>query len=412
MQAIESLPVPHLFHLPENCIYLDGNSLGLLPVETQKLLDDTIKNEWGNRAIRSWNETWYEYSEKLTEKLAPIVGAHPEDLLFCDNVSSNLYKLLHACLKGVKGRSTVLSDDLNFPSDLYVLQGVLSELDSGMTVKLVSSSDNIHIPTEKFVEQIDADTALVYLTQVAFKSGFMHDMRAITEAAHRHGAMVLWDLSHSVGVVPIDLESTNVDMAVGCTYKYLNGGPGAPSFMYINKRLQDRLHCPVQGWFGSLNPFEFQLDYKPAQGIGRFKTGTPPILSMKAIEKGLDIINSVGIKQIRDQSMRLTTLFIEKVQTELTSLGFEVASPLDPNQRGSHVSLKHPEALMINQTLIYPSDGSTAIIPDFRAPDNIRFGFAPLYNSMEEVEMTVEQLKRIVTQKLHMRAQMPEQKVT
>ncbi len=389
----------HFYFADKNTIYLDGNSLGRLPLKTKQLIADITENQWGNELIESWNNHWYEKPMELGNKIAQLIGASPGEVVVSDSTSVNLYKLAHAALKYNPGKTNVVSDVFNFPTDLYILQGLLKEFGPGYHLSLAESNDGISIDLEDLKEKIDKNTALVVLSLVAFKSSFFYDAAEITEWAHKQGALVLWDLSHAAGAVPIELNKTNADLAVGCTYKYLNGGPGAPAFLYVNKKWQEKLASPVQGWFGDNRPFEFDLKYQPAEGIRRFLAGTPPVISLMAVEPGLDILLEAGIKNLREKSLRQSEYFLFLTNKILADLGFKTGSPVAPEQRGSHISLKHPEGYRICQALIHPQKNAPKIIPDFREPDNIRFGITPLYTTFSELRKTIFRLKEIVTTK-------------
>jgi len=380
----------------ENMIYLDGNSLGRLPKKTKALLGNVVENQWGTELIGSWNRHWYNKPLELGDKIAQIVGASPGEVVVSDSTSLNLYKLAHASLKYQKGKTEIVSDELNFPTDLYILQGLIKEFGSDYQLKMARSSDGISIGTEEIKSKITKNTALVVLSLVAFKSAFIYNATEITEHAHKMGALVLWDLSHAAGAVQIELNKTNADLAVGCTYKYLNGGPGSPAFLYVRNDLQDHMSCPVQGWFGDASPFEFDLQYRPAKGIRKFLTGTPPVLNLMAIEPGIDMILEAGMSNVHQKSIGLSEYFISLARKQLMPLGFSIGSPSSPQKRGSHVSLKHPEAYRICQALINPKNSTIRVIPDFREPDNIRFGFTPLYTTYTEVFLTVNRLGKIV----------------
>jgi kynureninase len=380
----------------EKVIYLDGNSLGRLPIKTQSLIREVTETQWGSQLIESWNRHWYEKPVELGNKIARLIGADEGEVVVSDNTSVNLYKLAHAALRYNSGKTKIISDVFNFPTDLYILQGLLREFGSGYNLALAQSKDDIIIDLEDLKAKIDGNTALVLLALVAFKSSFLYDAAEITEWAHKKGALVLWDLSHAAGAVPVELNKTNADLAVGCTYKYLNGGPGAPAFLYVNKRLQDKLASPVQGWFGDNRPFQFDLNYQPAKGIRRFLTGTPPVTSLMAIEPGIEILLEAGIENLRKKSIRQSEYFLFLADEILEKEGFRSGSPADYNSRGSHVSLKHPEGYRICQALIHPKNSALKIIPDFREPDNIRFGITPLYTSFSDIRKTVIRLKEIV----------------
>lgn len=378
-------------------IYLDGNSLGRLPVATQEWLDGVIRHEWGNRLVRSWGEGWFEAANRIGDKIGWLIGAIPREVILADSTSVNLFKLSMAALADRPGRRVILTDDLNFPSDLYILQGIARSAGGEYEIRVIPSPDGIHGPADALIATMDGDTALVTLSHTTFKSGYTYDMATLTEAAHRAGALILWDLSHSVGAVQVDLSGAAVDLAVGCTYKYLNGGPGSPAFLYVRRDLQDRLVNPISGWIGQRAPFDFSLDYAPAGGIQHFLSGTPPILSLSAIEPGVDLLLEVGIERVRERSLRLSEYLIKLWETYLAPLGFRLNSPRDPARPGSHVTLGHDEGWRINLALIHEMN----VIPDFRRPDNIRLGIAPLYNTFGDLTAAVERLHRVTSERLY-----------
>lgn len=378
-------------------IYLDGNSLGRLPHATINRLETAIHREWGERLIRSWNEGWFEAPNRAGAKLAALLGAAPDEIILADSTSVNLFKLSLASLLARPDKRKIITDDLNFPSDLYILQGVARLAGGERTLQVVPSADGVHGPVDKLSPAIDGDTALVALSHTVFKSGYTYDMVAVTAIAHQAGALVLWDLSHSAGSIPINLDQAGVDLAVGCTYKYLNGGPGAPAFLFVRRELQDILANPISGWIGQHDPFDFGLEYMPAAGIQRFLTGTPPILSLTAVEPGVDMLLEAGMDRIRERSVRLSEYLIDLWAQHLSSLGFRLNSPRDPSRRGSHVSLGHDEGWRINQALI----NDKKVLPDFRQPDNIRLGIAPLYNTFADIYIAVERLREVVADRLY-----------
>jgi kynureninase len=384
-------------------IYLDGNSLGRLPLATVDYLDAAIREQWGERLIRSWNEGWYQQSMRLGKKIAQIIGAHPEEVIVSDSTTINLYKLAYGALKMMEGSSEILSDDMNFPSDLYVLQGLVRQFGNRHSLRLLKSTDGISSDLTELLRLISRQTALLTLSHVTFKSSYLYDMEKVTELAHMHGALMLWDLSHSVGAVPVSLKKANADMAIGCTYKYLNGGPGSPAFLYVKKELQEELENPIQGWFGEKNPFEFKLNYRTPQGIRKYLTGTPPVLSVSGLEPALDMVLEAGIETIRRKSLAQSEYLIELATAWLIQYGFRLGSPEFSEKRGSHVSLKHAEAYRICKALIDPRVGEHVVIPDFREPNNIRLGITPLYTSFEEIFRAMEQLQLIMEQKIYER---------
>ncbi len=380
-------------------IYLDGNSLGRLPKATVALLRDGVERQWGERLIRGWNDGWMELSQQIGDKIGQLIGAQPGEVILADSTSTNLYKLASAALQARPGRSKIVTDDLNFPSDLYVLQGICAQASEPRRLEVIASADGIHGPVDALLDAIDENTALVALTHAVFKSSYVYDMAAITARAHEVGALALWDLSHAVGSVPIDLTAAHADLAVGCTYKYLNGGPGAPALLYVREELQADLTNPIQGWMGQAELFDFGLTYQPAPGILHFLTGTPPVLSVSAVEPGVDLLLEAGMDAVRAKSVAQSECLIALWETKLAPLGFTLKSPRDPAQRGSHVSLGHAEGWRIAQTLI----NDLHVLPDFRKPDNIRLGIAPLYNSYGEIYEAVARLEQTVVERLYER---------
>ena len=380
-------------------IYLDGNSLGRLPLATAERLEAVIGQEWGDRLIRSWNEGWFAAPNRIGDKVAQLVGAAADEVIMADSTSVNLFKLSLAALLARPDRHKVVTDDLNFPSDLYVLQSAARLAGRELRVQVVPSADDIHGPIEALAAAIDSDTALVALSHTVFKSGYTYDMAALTAMAHRAGALALWDLSHSAGSVVVDLNGAAADLAVGCTYKYLNSGPGAPAFLYVRRDLQDELANPISGWIGQRDPFDFALEYAPAPGIQRFLTGTPAVLSLSGVEPGVDLLLEAGMVRLRERSVHLSEYLIGLWAARLESLGFRLNSPRDPARRGSHVSLGHAEGLRINLALIR----DMKVLPDFRRPDNIRLGIAPLYNTFADLHTAVERLRTVVADRLYER---------
>ena len=369
------------FRLPEGIIYLDGNSLGALPSAAPAKLADTAERQWGKDLIASWTKhDWIDWPTRIAAKLAPIVGARPGELLIADSTSVSLFKLLAAAVRARPGRRTILTQQGNFPTDLYVAQGLAEML--GLSLRAVRGAD--------LMTAIDGDVAVVTLTHVDYRSAAVHDMAAINAAAHEAGALTVWDLSHSAGALELDLHAIGCDLAVGCGYKYLNGGPGAPAFLFVAEALQERLECPLQGWMGHSQPFAFVDDYLPASGIGRFLTGTPSILAMAALAAGLETFAGVQMSDLASKSRALSQLFIAEVEARC---GTELAlgSPPDTEQRGSHVVFAHPSGYAVMQALI-----ARGVIGDFRAPDLLRFGFAPLYNSFADVFRAAEILGEVL----------------
>jgi kynureninase len=396
------LPFRDRFFIPDpSMIYMDGNSLGRLPAGSITSLDKVIRYNWGDRLIRSWNESWYSKSTDLGDRIGKLLGAEPGEVILSDSTSVNLYKLSWAAIHFQQGKDAILTDDINFPSDLYILQGLVSH-HPPWKVNMAHSADGLTVGMDNLKNAASQGTGLVCLSHVAYKSSFMYDMKEVTHLAHDKDALILWDLSHSAGVVPIDLKASQVDMAIGCTYKYLNGGPGAPAFLYVRKDLQEQLRSPVQGWFGARDPFDFSTTYSPAEGIRKFLTGTPPILSMSALEEALVMIREAGIDRIRRKSENQSEYMVKLIKHWLLTLECKLGSPPEVKERGSHISIRHKHAYRINQAMIHPPEGIPVIIPDFREPDNIRLGIAPLYTSYREIFDTISRIRDILSQKTYL----------
>jgi kynureninase len=374
-------------------IYLDGNSLGRLPKSAIDVIDEVAHAQWGDRLIRSWNDGWWELQLKMGDLLAPLLGASPGEVMISDSTSVNMYKLADAAVSATERRK-IVTDDLNFPTDVYILDGVAKRHSASLEIV---DSDGVHGPLERLAEAIDHETALVSLSHTTFKSGYTYELREVTSLAHDAGAMVLWDCSHSVGAMPVELNAAEVDLAVGCTYKYLNGGPGSPAFLYVRSDLQDALDNPITAWWGHAEPFSFDLEFLPVGGIRRFHTGTMPILSLAAMEAGIKGLLGAGIDQVRAKSIALSEFLIDQWRTHLASHGFGLASPLDTERRGSHVSLSHDEAWPVTRAMIEQA----SVLPDFRAPDNIRLGLSSMYTTFTEVHTAIQRMKRIIDSGAH-----------
>ena len=387
----------HQFDLPPGVIYLDGNSLGVLPRTAAARVAEVVTQEWGQGLIRSWNSAgWFDAPRRAGDKIARLVGANPNEVVATDSTSINLFKVLSAALNMAREdapqRKTLVSERSNFPTDLYIAEALCRE--RGCTLKLVEP--------EEIAESLTPDVAVLMLTHVNYRTGAMHDMAAVTRAAHAAGILTVWDLAHSAGAVPVDLTGAQADFAVGCGYKYLNGGPGAPAFVWVAPRHADRFWQPLAGWWGHAAPFEFTPDYQPAPGITRYLCGTQPIISMAALECGLDTLLAAeplgGMAALRAKSLALTDLFIELVETRCAGHGLTLATPRDHARRGSQVCLaREAGAYAIVQALI-----ARNVIGDFRAgdgavhPDILRFGFTPLYIGFEDAWHAVEHLKQVL----------------
>lgn len=382
------------FEANENLIYLDGNSLGKLPIKTKDYLKEVIEVEWGSRLIRSWNDSWLARMILIREKIAKIIGAKSNEINIGDSVSINLFKLVYAALTLNKNRNEIITDSLNFPSDIYILESVKNIFGNNHELTILKSNDDIKISSEEIINSCSENTALVVLSHVVFKSAYKYDIPKITNELKAKGIFVIWDLSHSAGSIPIYLNEWNCDFAVGCTYKYLNGGPGSPAFLYVNQNLIEKVKNPIWGWFGSEKPFDFNLNFFEANSIEKFNVGTQPMISLSALDSSLDITIEAGIENIRSKNILLTDYLIFLTQELLSRYGITIGSPLDNTERGSHVTLKHNEGYRICRTLI--ENRNLTIIPDFRKPDNIRLGVNSLYNSFEEIYLAVKRIEEIL----------------
>ncbi len=395
-------------------IYLDGNSLGRMPKAAAERAKQIVNQEWGDDLIRGWNKGWWEAPARVGDKIGQLIGAAPGQTLVSDTTSINLFKLATAALTLQPNRKRIITDTFNFPSDLYILQGIKNLLDAESPspfqgegrgegqrntpyeILRISSLDNDITPDLAALETaINEDTALVTLSHVVFKSGYIYDMRRITDLAHSKGALVLWDLCHAVGAIPIALDDCNADLAIGCTYKYLNGGPGSPAFLYVNKKIQEKLSSPIWGWWGQNKPFDFNLDYEPAAGAARFLAGTQPMLSLLTMETALEPTLQAGMDAIRKKSILMTNYASFLTDAWLAPFGFSLGSPRDSAIRGSHISIRHPDGYRINRALIEEMN----VIPDFRAPDNLRLGFSSLYTSFNEIWQGFDRIKRVMEEK-------------
>lgn len=368
------------FHVPDGVIYLDGNSLGCLPKATPDRLAEVVQGEWGEGLIRSWNAAgWIDLPQRVGAKIAPLIGAQPHEVIVADSVSVNLFKLISAALMMRPGRKAVLSEPGNFPTDIYMIEGLEAQ---GLAERRLASRDNL-------IDALDDDVALLLLTHAHYKTGELFDMAALTEAAHQAGALVLWDLSHSGGALPVDLKACNADFAVGCGYKYFNGGPGAPAYAFIAERHHGDVRQPLSGWMGHARPFAFSDDYEPAPGVDRLLCGTPGILGLAALEVGVDMIAEIGIERLHAKSQALSEFFRQCLAE--AELDLDLVSPTNPALRGSQLSFRHPEAYTLCQALI-----ARGVIGDFRDPDILRFGFAPAYLRFADMAEAVLHLAEVL----------------
>jgi kynureninase len=372
-------------------VYLNGNSLGPLPRATIRRLETMIGGEWGTALARSWDH-WVDLPERAGNLVGELTGASPGQVLVTDNTTVNLYKLANAALDARPGRHVIVTDHDNFPSDRYVLEGIAAQ--RGAELRMLRTDINEGLRPDLVRAAVDEDTALVSLSHVAYRSGALADMPAITPIVHEAGALMLWDLCHSVGAVPIELDACDVDLAVGCTYKYLNAGPGAPAFLYVAARLREVLRQPIWGWFSQRDQFAMGPRYDPAGGMAKFMTGTPPILATAAVEEGVRLLLEAGMREIRAKSVRLTEYLIELGDALLQPLGCTLASPREASRRGGHVTFCHPEAERIVALL-----AARDIIADYRTPDRFRFGLAPLTTRFADVWTAAEAARDIIEQK-------------
>ncbi len=376
-------------------IYLDGNSLGPLPVRTQARIADVVDQEWGVGLARSWDR-WMELPRQVGDALGEqLVGAAPGQVLVCDSTTVNLYKLAWAALDAQPGRNVIVTDDDNFPTDRYVLEGIAAQ--RGCELRMIRTDPDTGLSEQTVRAALDERTALVCLSHVAYRSSALADLARFTQLVHEAGAMVLWDLSHSVGAVPIELDASGADLAVGCTYKYVNAGPGAPAFVYVRGGLQDRLRQPIWGWFGQRDQFAMGPGYDPAPGIDAVATGTPQIIGTVAVEEGVRLLGEAGIDRLRAKGTALTAYLIALADEWLEPLDFALASPRDDARRGGHVCLRHPEAWRLSQALIQAD-----IIGDFRRPDRLRLGPAPITTRFTDVWDALDRLRQITTDRTYL----------
>jgi kynureninase len=372
------------FELPAGIVYLDGNSLGALPRQPPGRVAELIRSQWGKDLVKSWLvHGWMSAPTRVGDKIARLLGAAEGEVIVADSTSVNLYKCLSAALQLTPARRVILAEPGDFPTDLYVIQGLCAASGGEIELRLAQH--------ERMLESIDADVGVVAVTHVHYKSAHMYEMAALTRRAHESGATVIWDLSHSAGAVELDLNAADVDFAVGCGYKYLNGGPGAPAYLFVARRHQESVRSPLTGWLGHIRPFDFVDEYQPANGIARFFCGTHPMLGIAALESAIDVMLEADRALMWIKSRRLCELFIQLAIERCGPFGIELVSLLEPEWRGSHVAFRHPRGLAVIENLV-----ARGVIADFRTPDVIRFGFAPLYVSYEDVWLAVEVLRDIL----------------
>jgi kynureninase len=373
-------------------IYLDGNSLGPLPLATQARIAEVVGGEWGQGLVRSWG-TWVGLPRKVGDLVGKhLTGAAPGQVLVGDSTTVNLFKLVHAALDAQPGRTVLITDDDNFPTDRYVLQGIAAQ--RGCELRMIHTDVDDGLSEEALLAALGPDVALVSLSHVAYRSGALADMPRITGLVHEAGALMLWDLCHSVGAVPIRLDESGADLAIGCTYKYLNAGPGAPAILYVRRELQERMRQPIWGWFSQNDQFAMGPTYDPVPGIERFGTGTPQIIGTVAVEEGTKLLAAAGIERLREKGVALTSYLIHLADEWLTPHGFRLASPRADARRGNHVTLHHPEAWRISQALI-----AADVIGDYRTPDRLRLGLPPITTRFTDVWDALDRLRQIAADK-------------
>ena len=399
------------FENNSNEIYLDGNSLGKLPKKTLKILQETIQNQWGKRLIRSWNEIWLDLPLGLAKKYGALLNIKKEEVIIGESTSVRLYQILHALINSKKYTNKLSSDNLNFPTDLYVLEGLANEFNLSK-VNLINYKQEIFADLNLLKKNIQNNQGIYCLSLVTFKSSFLYPMKDLNLWAEENNSIIVWDLSHAIGAVEIDLKETQTKIALGCSYKFMNGGPGSPAFLFIQKKLQDLLHNPIKGWFGHQNPFNFAPNYLPDSGINRFASGTTQVLSMQAMEPGIDITLEAGIKNLRKKSIALSEFFLNGIEEELIPLGFKIQSPSNSDLRGSHLTISHPASWQICQALIQGESNALKVIPDYRPPNLLRFGIAPLYTSYENIFRVLIRIKKIVKTESFKKFEIKKTKVT
>lgn len=380
-------PIRSQFVVPEDLIYLDGNSLGVLPRAAPERVHEMVTTEWGEGLVRSWNDAgWFDKPLTVGDRIAPLIGASPGTVVVGDSTSVNLFKALIAALRLRPGRNVIVSDADNFPTDLYMIQGAV-ELLGGPERRLVDATAGVALG-----DVLDERVAVVVLSQVDYRTGALYDMEAVTRQVHDAGALMVWDLCHSAGALPVALEECGADFAIGCTYKYLNGGPGSPAYVFVSPGLLGSARQPLTGWMGHARPFEFTSDYEPAEGITQFVISTPPLVAFAPLEASLDVWEQVSLDDVRRKSLALTGLFMDLVDTRCPEV--EVVTPRAEPIRGSQVSLRHPEGYAVMQALI-----DRGLVGDFRAPDLMRFGLTPLYVGYADVWDAVDTLRMVLESK-------------
>ena len=386
----------------ENEIYLDGNSLGKLPVVTENDLITAVKNEWGQNLISSWNDNWLKMSEKINFKMSKLINSDNDEVLVGESTSVNLYKILYCLLDSNQYKKNLVTDCLNFPSDNYIVEG-LKDYTEKKEITILNYNNNLSCNIDILKKSIQENPGIYCLSLVTYKSSFLYPIKELNEFAENNKSIIVWDCSHAIGVVDIDVKDSKTKAAIGCTYKFLNSGPGSPSFLYVSKDILNHLQNPIKGWFGHSKPFDFENKYKPADNINKFNAGTPSVLSLIPVNTGLDLVLEAGITNIRNKSIELGEYLIKIINIELNKFDVKITSPIESKSRGSHITIQHNEAWKICKLLIKGDKNRKRIIPDFRPKNNIRLGFSPLYVSFIDLYETVIAIKDILGNKEYLK---------
>ena len=386
----------------DNEIYLDGNSLGKLPVVTENDLITAVKNEWGQNLISSWNDNWLKMSEKINFKMSKLINSDNDEVLVGESTSVNLYKILYCLLDSNQYKKNLVTDCLNFPSDNYIIEGLKDHTEK-KEITILNYNNNLSCNIDILKKSIQENPGIYCLSLVTYKSSFLYPIKELNEFAENNKSIIVWDCSHAIGVVNIDVKDSKTKAAIGCTYKFLNSGPGSPSFLYVSKDILNHLQNPIKGWFGHSKPFDFENKYKPADNINKFNAGTPSVLSLIPVNTGLDLVLEAGIMNIRNKSIELGEYLIKIINIELNKFDVKITSPIESKSRGSHITIQHKEAWKICKLLIEGGNNRKRIIPDFRPENNIRLGFSPLYVSFIDLYETVTAIKDILENKEYLK---------
>jgi kynureninase len=395
----------------ENEIYLDGNSLGKLPVVTENDLITAVKNEWGQNLISSWNDNWLKMSEKINFKMSKLINSDNDEVLVGESTSVNLYKILYCLLDSNQYKKNLVTDCLNFPSDNYIIEGLKDHTEK-KEITILNYNNNLSCNIDILKKSIQENPGIYCLSLVTYKSSFLYPIKDLNKFAENNKSIIVWDCSHAIGVVDIDVKDSKTKAAIGCTYKFLNSGPGSPSFLYVSKDILNHLQNPIKGWFGHSKPFDFETKYKPADNINKFNAGTPSVLSLIPVNTGLDLVLEAGITNIRNKSIELGEYLIKIINIELNKFDVKITSPIESKSRGSHITIQHNEAWKICKLLIKGDKNRKRIIPDFRPENNIRLGFSPLYVSFIDLYETVIAIKDILENKEYLKIDNSKPEVT